>query len=293
MIDFSLKENAEHGSASTPIEIYSAWKQDEIVSVPLHWHEEIEIIYVESGTLTVERDMVKETFYAGDFCFFNKGQLHKLIATDKGCQHYAVLFNLKMLGFDFFDEAQSEIIFPLISEKMFFPYKINNCSILKNEFFNIVKTVSDKDFMWYINAKASLLKIIAILAKENLFDLPKEISINQPYRIEIIKKIILYIQAHYSEKIKIDDLAAQVNFNTQYFCRFFKKATGKQPVEYINYYRIHQAAVLLLTTRRNVIDIASSVGFENYSYFIRKFREIMGCTPVQYKRQANESHSTN
>ena len=56
-------------------------------------------------------------------------------------------------------------------------------------------------------------------------------------------------------------------------------------MQHINFLRIEQASRLLRETDRAVMDIALSVGFENFSYFIKRFREVFGCTPSQYRKE--------
>lgn len=60
--------------------------------------------------------------------------------------------------------------------------------------------------------------------------------------------------------------------------------TGKTPIEYINSYRINQSCKLLMRQDSSISDIAAEVGFENFSYFIRKFKEFKGCTPTKFRK---------
>ncbi|WP_335582160.1 helix-turn-helix transcriptional regulator [Paenibacillus yonginensis] len=60
--------------------------------------------------------------------------------------------------------------------------------------------------------------------------------------------------------------------------------TGQTPVDYINSYRIRQAAGMLSQTERKISDIALEVGFDNISYFIRVFRKMMKCSPSAFRR---------
>ena len=84
--------------------------------------------------------------------------------------------------------------------------------------------------------KSSLLRILAILSRYQLFT-PTEKNLDK--RVEGIKTVLTYIRENYKEKIYIQDLAAQVHMNEQYFCRFFKKSIGRSPMEYLNEYRNH------------------------------------------------------
>jgi len=76
------------------------------------------------------------------------------------------------------------------------------------------------------------------------------------------------------------------SYNPQYFCRYFKKNIGKTITEYINDVRIEKAAQALAETNDKIIDIAQNCGYENVSYFIRRFRRTKGMTPVQYREMS-------
>lgn len=61
-----------------------------------------------------------------------------------------------------------------------------------------------------------------------------------------------------------------------YFCRYFHQEMGKTPFAFLNEYRIKKAAILLDDSSLSVSDIAINCGFDNISYFIRKFKEYQG-----------------
>ena len=133
--------------------------------------------------------------------------------------------------------------------------------------------------------KSSLLYILATLSDHRLF-MPTEKNLDK--RVESIKTVLTYIKDNYQEKIYIADLARQVNLNEQYFCRLFKKAIGRSPMEYINEYRIKQTKRLLEETDLPVTEICLECGYSNLGNFLREFRKYTGTTPLQYRKRYNE-----
>jgi AraC-like DNA-binding protein len=131
----------------------------------------------------------------------------------------------------------------------------------------------------------SVFVVVAVITFcVNRFIIKENLLISRgSYKIKLIKKVINYIHLNYYKKIYIEDLAKEINMNREYFCRFFKSIMGRTPVEYINYYRIEQAAKLLSTRDEKILDISLQVGFENFSYFIKKFKEYKKCTPSRFK----------
>ena len=100
-----------------------------------------------------------------------------------------------------------------------------------------------------------------------------------------LNTILEYVAANYNRPLTTKDLAAILYVSEGYFCRFFKNATGKSAVEYINEYRIKRAIALIENTDLSLSEIAASVGFEDASYFSRAFRKIKGESPSDFKKR--------
>ena len=95
-----------------------------------------------------------------------------------------------------------------------------------------------------------------------------------------------YIEQHLEEPLTIDTLAALDGYAGYYFSRKFRQETGMTPAEYIRQKRLQKAAVLLLTTGRDVREIGASLQFCSHSFFSECFRRQYGVTPSQYRRAA-------
>ena len=98
-----------------------------------------------------------------------------------------------------------------------------------------------------------------------------------------LKNVIGYIEQNYASLITLDMMSKIAYMSPTYFCHYFRKETGKSPLAFINEYRIQKAAQLLSETDLQISQIAQSVGFDNFSYFIRKFREYKSITPKEYR----------
>ena len=129
--------------------------------------------------------------------------------------------------------------------------------------------------------KSALLRILAVLSANNLFEVTEK---NHDHRIETIKTTLTYIQENYKEKIYIRDLAGLIGMNEQYFCRFFKKVIGRSPMEYVNEYRIKKAIHYLKESDLTVTEICLECGFNNMGNFQRLFKRKTGITPLQYRK---------
>ena len=100
-----------------------------------------------------------------------------------------------------------------------------------------------------------------------------------------IKRMMVHIHEHYSEKISIPELA-EVAFLSERECyRAFRNHLHMTPVEYIKSYRIQRARQMLADTQTPITEIGYACGLGNPSYFGRIFRELTGYTPLEYRRK--------
>lgn len=289
-----LKDFSIHGTPEIPLRIYNQYYRNGGLTVPYHWHREIELIYVEQGYMEMTINTVTQRVYEKEFICINSQELHQIdsIGT-QGSIHHALVFAPDILGFDYWDEVQSQYIHPLLSGRLLLPQTIATDEPYGIEILNLFKEIlllyQKKDSGWYMEIKGCLFKILGILAREDCFITVTEDSLGQTYKMEQAKKALSYIHNNYTKKIYLNELAQVMGMNPQYFCRFFKNIFQKTPVEYINQYRITQA-MKLLEEDLSVLEVCLNCGFENPSYFIKLFKKQNHMTPQEYKKTRNASY---
>lgn len=98
-----------------------------------------------------------------------------------------------------------------------------------------------------------------------------------------------YIEAHYTEKFSLEQLADHLFINKHYLLRTFKELTGTTLLAYHNQVRCRTAAELLTRPELNMSYISNSVGYSSASHFSHVFRKTMGCTPTEYRERYMQS----
>lgn len=93
-----------------------------------------------------------------------------------------------------------------------------------------------------------------------------------------------YLQDHYNEAVRLEDVAEKLGFNSAYFSTLFKKETGKTFSEYLIKLRISRARNLLTDTSDPVADISEQVGYTDLKYFSKIFKRETGLTPSEYRK---------
>ena len=93
-----------------------------------------------------------------------------------------------------------------------------------------------------------------------------------------------YIQEHYLEPLKLEDVSKHIGFNATYFSSVFKKETGKNFLDYVTELRMNKAKQLLCSGEMSVNDVAEAVGYQDLKYFSRLFKKNAGISPSDYKK---------
>lgn len=100
-----------------------------------------------------------------------------------------------------------------------------------------------------------------------------------------VARILEYISSHFSEEIRIGELADMCHVSETHFRRIFAKVTNTTPNEYINMVRIQNACELLAETSESIERIREKVGFVTASTFNRNFRKLVRMSPGQWRSQ--------
>ncbi len=105
--------------------------------------------------------------------------------------------------------------------------------------------------------------------------------------LERIGTVINFIVENYSKQLSMRELARQIDMSERMFTRFFRTATGNSFTDFVNRLRVNKACQLLMETERYVTNICYDAGFNNVANFNRRFLELKGMTPKQFRQQAS------
>jgi AraC-like DNA-binding protein len=105
--------------------------------------------------------------------------------------------------------------------------------------------------------------------------------------LEQINSIVNQLTESISRAPSLSEFAEQFGMSESRFSRFFRRATGNNFIDFVNRVRISRACLLLMESNRYVTHICYDVGFNNVANFNRRFLEIKGMTPSEFRRQAS------
>jgi len=286
-----LKENKHHGDKSFPLAVYTLEQQGgDIPIVECHWHKEIEFFYCLEGEVLFQINQEFIHVRAGEAVFIDSEEIHTGHSVEQSkCKFAAIVLDTKLLDSAQLDKIQTHFISPLHEQRRTFPRHITKKIAWQKQLLDYIQAIvhvyMHRQIGFELVIKANLLLMLQLIYAEGATVNRTALKEMANAQSDKLKKIISYIFANYDKTISLNELAQLIPMSEGHFCRFFKKMTRQTVTEYINSYRIRQAATLLRETDKKVSTIAYEVGFEHISYFIKLFKLHFNCSPTAYRRQ--------
>lgn len=283
----SYHEKKTHFDASFPYNTYLCSIPLDFMQVPLHWHDEIEFIYIKKGCGTISVDFTTYEVHAEDIAFILPGQLHAISCLpDQHMEYENIIFHPELLESSGADACFHTFLQPLLSLRLACPSILTK----RESSYATVRSCLDKNDHICMSFPAGY----PLAIKGNLFALffalytsygDKKRSPSAGKNIEKLKSVIKYVELNYPSSMSISQMADLAGFSESHFMKYFKNTMGVSFTAYLNSYRLTMAARLLLQSDDTILSIASEVGFDNLSYFNRAFKKQYGITPSAYRGQ--------
>lgn len=284
-VDRNRRELTEHRTLVLPMACYETTIKENINGyIPLHWHEEIQFVVMKKGEARFQINEEKIILQEGEGLFINSGCLHMAEEIDNSGSCYICLNVLANSILP--QELWGSYVQPFI-QSGYFPYILLPSEMKWTEtiFKNILeinKLIEEKPFLYEMDATAKSLVIWKCLV-ENAFHFSK--FQQEHLNSDRLKQMLNWIHEHYTEKMRLDDIARAGKLSRSECCRYFKKILNKTPFNYVIEYRIQKSLKLLQEDDSNVTEVAYQVGFNSTSYFIEKFKQHMNMTPLAFKKK--------
>lgn len=291
LLNEQKKETTIHGNSCFPFAIYrgpvSAFASG---ALEWHWHEDFEFNLVTCGELDYQVE--KEVFHLrqGESIFINSQRLHKSLSCTADEYSHTITFHGKLLCEDLFSDWYRQIICPLIHSRTN-ALKISSASSWESAVLSHLVQACAEETAGYpgyeLSVKSHILAAFSEILKQHS-TLLSGMQKNHKKQ-ERIKQLLNYIHQNYQNAITLADLAAFAGLSEGECSRFFKKQLNQSPFSYLNEYRIKKSCDSLVETDLSISEIAVQSGFNSFSYYSRRFYEMMQCTPAEYRKKIREA----
>ena len=281
---FELKENKPHGTKDDPFSTYHIENAGRSFQIPVHWHDEFEIIYVRSGFLTVSISGESYIGKTGEAFVVSPGNLHLMGSQSGTVDYYTFLFPLKYISFRTDDMLDEKLLEPLNSGHLMICPRVNDTAKeLCEQLIKIYEAKNDESeskITTQVRTKIILLQFILEMWKKGFV-----IENDTSGRNTVEKEMVSYIQQNFTGKISLREFGEQFHLSEKYISRYFKEHFHITLSQYVTYLRLEHAKQLLQDTDIPVTDVAMQSGYQNVSYFIRSFKKTYGVSPLKYRKK--------
>lgn len=250
-----------------------------LLSQAWHFHPEVEICYtIESSGRRFVGNQISD-YSKTDLVMFGSNLPHGF-TTDEYCSQVVIQMTQGFLGEEFINKPELRSIRHLFNrDKRGLEFK----GRVKVKASRIIEDLLLTKGMYQL---LKLLELLQLLADANEVEdiCSGEFALDQKeVQLGRIKIVYDHIMENFSSEVSIKHIADKLNISEAAFYKFIKKQTKKTYTQIINEFRINYATKLLMTSDKSISEICFESGYNNVSYFNRKFKQIMKMTPHEFK----------
>lgn len=293
LVDDANREISEHGTVGFPMAVNhdDLWTF-EGKSVPIHWHNDLEISVPREGAAIYQVYGKTYTVKPGDILVLNRNVPHSCHSPNNIYARYSTFLTRPDFIYGEFGSDIERNCFRPFLQNSAVPCIIlteeNDCTNHLIQKLNEVETLFDnKPFCYELKIKGLLCEVYSLILCEHQKEFTKFIPSNQ-LELERLEQMLNYLNTHFESVVSLQELADEVHLSREVCCRLFKKMTGKTVTGYLEEYRVNKSLSLVQSNQYSMIQIADIVGFSSASRFAKAFRKQFGCNPGEYnslKRQ--------
>lgn len=249
-----------------------------------HYHPECELTFVLKGKGTRFVGDSVEYYTPGDLVLIGPNIPHCWANNQPNEDNEIITMQFlpNCLGDDFLNSPEAKSLLPI------FEHAKRGLFLKGKQVQEIGKAMMQTHQLEGLPRLVSFISLLDLITKEPDYELLVSSvysSDTKEFNSQRMKAITEYIQNNLENDIKQTDVAELVHMTPQGFSRFFKTATGRTFVSFVNVVRIMEASRLLASTTTDITDIAFQCGYGNLSNFNRRFLELKGCTPTEYRKK--------
>ena len=249
--------------------------------ISLHWHDDLEFIYVLSGDIGYYVDGEHVVMRAGEGIFVNARHMHLICNADLGCTLLCIIFPPTVLCSTEFIASKmvnpvlnaKELAYLLLSKQV--PWQKVILTEIKEIYDNSLQENGEPDIM------AAIYRLWGTLYRN--IDV-KTVEKHKDENLILMKRMLDYLYKNYDKKITLNDVCDQAGIGKNKCTELFRRYTNMSPMDYLRNYRVEKGVELLRETDLSVTEIAYEVGMSGASYFAESLRKYRGCSPLQIRK---------
>jgi len=264
------------------------WFQPVLMPRP-HRHNEVELNFIEQGSLTYLFGGMRTSLKAGQMALFWATVPHQLMQVEeRTILHWMTIPFATFLQWQLPDMLTRQVICGKfvtdLEEKEAMHHQANQV-LFRQWYADLQQNSPEHRKVVLLEVEARLHRLALSMSMQDRESAKQEGS-RAPLPVgesSNVERLACFIAEHYTEPLSVGQVAQTVHLHPNYVMSLFRRSFGMSIVDYITQYRVSHAQFLLITTDTNVSEIALKAGFGSISRFYTAFKKVCGQSPVAYR----------
>ena len=270
----------EEIQTSEDIQVHFRIYHDSNHLVTNHWHNSMEVVYICRGNMDVTINNTSVSLSEDDFIIINSADIHSTYCHEDGeILLLQIPYSFLKRSIPDYDTIRFEGDFRTRT-----PDSSGANDALRSILLEMKAIYAEKPEGYSLRFSSLLYDFLYIMIRNYKVEIDTSVKIRTDKNLRRLEAVMNYVKNHYTAPISLEDAAAVIALNPEYFCRFFKKYMGLTFLEYVNKVRLTRVYEDLLHSDLSITDILERNGCTNYKLFIRNFKSTYGCTPMQMRQ---------
>ena len=265
-----------------PINVVTA----NITEYPIHFHDDMEVVYVLDGSVILRNGYYTYTLKQGDVFILNDREMHSFQRTDE--DNLVMMFQMDLTYFSrYYDNLKNNFFVTDIEDD-----SDESLEVLRTLLARIMMEILQKGYGYEHKVIESTHNLIACL----LSDFQYFVMENGRFKNELknkgnkilagrLNRITDYMYDNYTRKLTLSEIADREHLSIYYLSHIIKEATGLSFQDLLSYIRVEESERLLLGTNKKIGAIAEETGFSAVRYYIKHFEQWFGMHPLEYRKK--------
>lgn len=253
--------------------------ENRITFVPTHWHRSLEVTLILEGRYLYIVDGKRMMAEKGDILVINSGSLHSCrLDGEPDTDALSIIF-----PYDFLKGVCPQIDSVSFNLELGSEASRRDLERVIRRVYPIFKNRESKPF-YQLKLNSAAYDIIYMLLSRFARVKTLAPNVGSKKHWERCKKLISYIDQHYSDSITLESVAKESGITKEHLSRFFRQYMGTTVKKYLTGIRMHYAYRLLIDTDLTELEIALRCGFPDCRSFLGSFKSRYGMTPLKYRK---------
>lgn len=257
-----------------------------IQEYPIHFHDDIEVVFVLDGSIHLKNGHYEYLMKKGDIYILNDREIHSFQAAEG--DNMVMMLQLDLTYFSrYYDNLRNSFFVTDMDDD-----SDESLEVLRNLLARIMMEILQKGYGYEHKVIETAHNLIAcLIADFQYFVMEDGRFVNEAKNkgnkilAGRLNRITDYMYENYNRKLTLNEIADNEHLSIYYLSHVIKEATGLSFQDLLSYIRVEESEKLLLGTNKKIGAIAEETGFSAVRYYIKHFETWFGMHPLDYRKK--------